>query len=83
MNQEGRGIGLVNKLKAYRLQEQGFDTVEANLKLGFKMDQRDYGIGAQIIRDLGISKMRLLSNNPTKRTGLIGYGLEIIEYVNY
>ncbi len=81
MNQEGRGIGLVNKLKAYRLQEQGFDTVEANLKLGFKMDQRDYGIGAQIIRDLGITKMRLMSNNPTKRAGIIGYGLEIVENI--
>ena len=81
MNQEGRGIGLLNKLKAYKLQEQGLDTVEANLQLGFKMDERDYGIGAQIIRDLGISKMRLLSNNPRKRTGLIGYGLEIIENV--
>ncbi len=82
MNQEGRGIGLVNKLKAYRLQEQGFDTVEANLKLGFKMDQRDYGIGAQIIRDLGITKMRLMSNNPTKRAGIIGYGLEIVENIS-
>ncbi len=81
MNQEGRGIGLLNKLKAYKLQEQGFDTVEANIKLGFGMDERDYGIGAQIIRDLGISKMRLMSNNPKKRTGLVGYGLEIIENV--
>jgi 3,4-dihydroxy 2-butanone 4-phosphate synthase/GTP cyclohydrolase II len=81
MNQEGRGIGLVNKLKAYKLQEEGYDTVEANLKLGFKMDERDYGIGAQIIRDLGISKIRLMSNNPTKRTGLVGYGLEIVENV--
>lgn len=81
MNQEGRGIGLVNKLKAYRLQEQGFDTVEANLKLGFKMDQRDYGIGAQIIRDIGITKMRLMSNNPTKRAGIVGYGLEIVENI--
>lgn len=81
MNQEGRGIGLVNKLKAYRLQEQGFDTVEANLKLGFKMDQRDYGVGAQILRDLGIRKMKLLSNNPTKRAGIIGYGLEIVENI--
>ncbi len=81
MNQEGRGIGLVNKLKAYRLQEQGFDTVEANLKLGFKMDQRDYGVGAQIIRDLGVTKMRLMSNNPTKRAGIIGYGLEIVENI--
>ena len=81
MNQEGRGIGMINKLKAYKLQEEGYDTLEANLKLGFKGDERDYGIGAQIIRDLGITKMRLLSNNPTKRTGLIGYGLEIIENV--
>ncbi len=81
MNQEGRGIGLVNKLRAYKLQEEGYDTVEANLKLGFKMDERDYGIGAQIIRDLGIAKMKLMSNNPTKRTGLVGYGLEIIENV--
>jgi len=82
MNQEGRGIGLLNKLKAYKLQEQGYDTVEANLKLGFNMDNRDYGIGAQILRDLGISKMKLMSNNPKKRTGLIGYGLEIIENVS-
>jgi 3,4-dihydroxy 2-butanone 4-phosphate synthase/GTP cyclohydrolase II len=81
MNQEGRGIGLVNKLKAYNLQENGFDTVEANIKLGFKMDQRDYGIGAQILRDLGVSKMRLMSNNPKKRAGLIGYGLEVVENV--
>ncbi len=81
MNQEGRGIGLVNKLKAYKLQEEGYDTLEANIKLGFKADERDYGIGAQIIRELGISKMRLMSNNPTKRSGLIGYGLEIIENV--
>lgn len=81
MNQEGRGIGLINKLKAYELQEKGMDTVEANLELGFQMDQRDYGIGAQIIRDLGVRKIRLLSNNPTKRAGLIGYGLEIIENV--
>ncbi len=79
MNQEGRGIGLLNKLKAYKLQEQGRDTVEANVELGFKMDERDYGVGAQIIRDLGISKIRLISNNPKKRAGLIGYGLEIIE----
>jgi 3,4-dihydroxy 2-butanone 4-phosphate synthase/GTP cyclohydrolase II len=79
MNQEGRGIGLLNKLKAYRLQEQGLDTVEANLHLGFQTDQRDYGVGAQILRYLGISKLRLISNNPKKRVGLIGYGLEIVE----
>jgi len=81
MNQEGRGIGLINKLKAYHLQENGMDTVEANLELGFKMDQRDYGVGAQILRSLGISKMRLMSNNPKKRAGLIGYGLEVVENV--
>jgi 3,4-dihydroxy 2-butanone 4-phosphate synthase/GTP cyclohydrolase II len=79
MNQEGRGIGLVNKLKAYKLQENGFDTVEANLHLGFPMDKRDYGVGAQILRYLGITKLRLLSNNPKKRAGLLGYGLEIVE----
>ncbi|GAA4304742.1 bifunctional 3,4-dihydroxy-2-butanone-4-phosphate synthase/GTP cyclohydrolase II [Nibribacter koreensis] len=81
MNQEGRGIGLLNKLKAYKLQEQGLDTVEANLQLGFGTDERDYGVGAQILRDLGVTKMRLLSNNPRKRTGLIGYGLEIVEQI--
>ena len=81
MNQEGRGIGLLNKLKAYKLQEQGKDTVEANLELGFKMDERDYGVGAQILRDLGVTKLRLMSNNPVKRAGLIGYGLEIVEVV--
>jgi 3,4-dihydroxy 2-butanone 4-phosphate synthase / GTP cyclohydrolase II len=81
INQEGRGIGLINKLKAYKLQEQGLDTVEANLKLGFKMDERDYGVGAQILRDAGVQKMRLMTNNPTKRAGLIGYGLEIIENI--
>jgi 3,4-dihydroxy 2-butanone 4-phosphate synthase/GTP cyclohydrolase II len=81
MNQEGRGIGLLNKLKAYKLQEQGMDTVEANIALGFAMDSRDYGVGAQILRDLGVTKMKLMSNNPKKRTGLIGYGLEIIENV--
>jgi len=81
MNQEGRGIGLLNKLKAYKLQEQGRDTVEANEDLGFKMDERDYGVGAQILRDLGLSKIKLLSNNPKKRAGLIGYGLEIIENI--
>lgn len=79
MNQEGRGIGLLNKLKAYKLQEQGLDTVEANIKLGFSADNRDYGVGAQILRQLGISKIRLLSNNPKKRAGLLGYGLEIVE----
>jgi 3,4-dihydroxy 2-butanone 4-phosphate synthase / GTP cyclohydrolase II len=81
MNQEGRGIGLVNKLKAYKLQEQGMDTVEANLHLGFQMDQRDYGVGAQILRHIGITKLRLISNNPKKRVGLIGYGLEIVDNV--
>ncbi|MFT6879416.1 MAG: 3,4-dihydroxy 2-butanone 4-phosphate synthase/GTP cyclohydrolase II [Algoriphagus sp.] len=81
MNQEGRGIGLLNKLKTYKLQEQGRDTVEANLELGFKPDQRDYGVGAQILRDLNISKIRLISNNPKKRAGLMGYGLEIVESV--
>jgi 3,4-dihydroxy 2-butanone 4-phosphate synthase/GTP cyclohydrolase II len=81
MNQEGRGIGLLNKLKAYKLQEQGMDTVEANLELGFGMDERDYGVGAQILRHLGISKMKLLSNNPKKRAGLLGYGLEVTETV--
>ncbi len=79
MNQEGRGIGLLNKLKAYKLQEQGRDTVEANLELGFGMDDRDYGVGAQILRDLGVSKIRLLTNNPKKRVGLMGYGLEIVD----
>ncbi|MBX7125286.1 MAG: bifunctional 3,4-dihydroxy-2-butanone-4-phosphate synthase/GTP cyclohydrolase II [Cyclobacteriaceae bacterium] len=79
MKQEGRGIGLLNKLKAYKLQEQGRDTVEANLELGFQMDDRDYGIGAQILNDLGVSKIRLITNNPKKRVGLMGYGLEIVE----
>jgi 3,4-dihydroxy 2-butanone 4-phosphate synthase/GTP cyclohydrolase II len=81
MNQEGRGIGLVNKLKAYKLQEEGMDTVEANLHLGFPMDKRDYGVGAQILRYLGINKLRLMSNNPKKRAGLAGYGIEIVETV--
>ncbi len=81
MSQEGRGIGLVNKLKAYHLQEMGLDTVDANLKLGFKADERDYGIGAQILRDQKVTKMRLITNNPVKRTGLEGYGLEVTEIV--
>ena len=81
MKQEGRGIGLINKLKSYRLQEEGYDTVEANIKLGFKTDERDYGVGAQILRDLGIRRMRLISNNPAKRVGIMGYGLEIVEKV--
>jgi 3,4-dihydroxy 2-butanone 4-phosphate synthase / GTP cyclohydrolase II len=81
MNQEGRGIGLTNKLKAYKLQEQGMDTLEANLHLGLPADARDYGVGAQILRYLGVSKIKLLSNNPKKRVGLMGYGLEIVESV--
>jgi 3,4-dihydroxy 2-butanone 4-phosphate synthase/GTP cyclohydrolase II len=81
MFQEGRGIGLLNKLKAYKLQELGRDTVEANLELGFSMDERDYGVGAQILRDLGAHKIRLISNNPKKRAGLLGYGLQIVESI--
>jgi len=81
MNQEGRGIGLLNKLKAYRLQEEGMDTVDANLHLGFQMDERDYGLGAQMLRHLNINKLRLMTNNPKKRVGLIGYGLEIVENI--
>lgn len=81
MNQEGRGIGLINKLKAYKLQEEGMDTVEANLHLGFGMDERDYGVGAQILRYLGATKLKLMSNNPRKRAGLKGYGLEIVDII--
>ena len=81
MNQEGRGIGLFNKIKAYKLQEQGRDTVEANLDLGFEDDERDYGVGANILRELGLGKIRLLTNNPVKRRGLEGYGLEVVENI--
>jgi len=81
MHQEGRGIGLVNKLKAYKLQEEGADTVEANRLLGFASDAREYGVGAQILFDLGVRRMKLMTNNPRKRTGLVGYGLEITENV--
>ena len=81
MNQEGRGIGLINKLKAYKLQEEGMDTVEANLHLGFKMDERDYGVGAQMLRYLGATKLKLMSNNPRKRAALKGYGIEIVDIV--
>jgi len=81
MNQEGRGIGLFNKIKAYKLQEEGFDTVDANLELGYDEDERDYGVGAQILRELGVSKMKLITNNPIKRAGLEGYGLKITENI--
>ncbi len=81
MNQEGRGIGLMNKIKAYKLQENGFDTVDANLHLGFKADERDYGVGAQILREIGVKKMRLLTNNPIKRIGIEAYGLEVVDNV--
>ena len=81
MNQEGRGIGLFNKMKAYKLQEEGLDTVDANIHLGFLPDEREYGVGAQILHELGVHKMRLLTNNPVKRVGLEAYGLEIVENV--
>ena len=81
MSQEGRGIGLMNKIKAYKLQENGLDTVDANLHLGFKADERDYGVGANILRALGLRKLRLMTNNPVKRIGLEGYGIEITEIV--
>ena len=81
MNQEGRGIGLMNKIRAYKLQENGYDTVDANLHLGFKPDERDYGVGANILRQLGVRKMRLMTNNPVKRVGLESYGLEVVENV--
>ena len=82
MQQEGRGIGLMNKIAAYKLQDEGFDTVEANLHLGFGVDERDYGVGAQILRELGICKMKLMTNNPVKRAGIEGYGLKVSEIVN-
>ncbi len=82
LNQEGRGIGLMNKMKAYKLQEEGMDTVDANLCLGFKADERDYGVGAEILRKIGVHKMRLITNNPVKRIGLESYGLEVVENVS-
>jgi len=82
MNQEGRGIGLVNKLKAYKLQEEGYDTLEANLHMGLPADARDYGVGAQILRHLEVSKLKLITNNPKKRVGLMSYGLEIVDTVS-
>ena len=81
IQQEGRGIGLMNKIKAYKLQEQGIDTVDANIHLGFDPDERDYGVGAQILCNLGVHKMRLLTNNPVKRVGLEGYGLKVVESI--
>ena len=81
MNQEGRGIGLMNKIRAYKLQEQGDDTVEANVHLGFRPDERDYGVGVQILRAMGVKKLRLMTNNPVKRVGLESYGIEIVENI--
>ena len=81
LSQEGRGIGLMDKIKAYKLQEEGLDTVDANIHLGHRADERDYGVGAQILNMLGVQKMRLMTNNPTKRVGLEGYGLEVVENV--
>jgi 3,4-dihydroxy 2-butanone 4-phosphate synthase/GTP cyclohydrolase II len=81
MNQEGRGIGLMNKIKAYKLQEEGLDTVDANIHLGFDADERDYGVGAQILREVGVTKIRLMTNNPVKRIGLEAYGLSIVENI--
>jgi 3,4-dihydroxy 2-butanone 4-phosphate synthase/GTP cyclohydrolase II len=81
LSQEGRGIGLLNKIKAYRLQDEGMDTIQANLKLGFAEDERDYGVGASIMRELGLGKVRLISNNPVKRAGLEGYGIKIVETI--
>ena len=81
LHQEGRGIGLMAKIAAYKLQEQGLDTVDANIHLGYAADERDYGVGAQILREIGVKKMRLITNNPTKRAGLDGFGLEIVENV--
>jgi len=82
MNQEGRGIGLMNKIRAYKLQEEGDDTVEANVHLGFRPDERDYGVGAQILREMGAHKLRLMTNNPVKRVGLESYGIEIVENIS-
>ena len=81
LSQEGRGIGLLNKIRAYRLQDEGMDTVQANLKLGFGEDERDYGVGASIMRELGLGKVRLISNNPVKRAGLEGYGIQIVDTI--
>jgi 3,4-dihydroxy 2-butanone 4-phosphate synthase / GTP cyclohydrolase II len=81
LSQEGRGIGLLNKIKSYKLQEEGMDTFQANLELGFNEDERDYGVGASIMRELGLGKIRLISNNPVKRAGLEGYGIKIVETI--